>query len=72
MNSELKEKEISEYNNKEIKLFLSSEQCINAGIVLISNNEKSKTGRNESHISKSLDIKDELINNLRLRLKLVK
>ena len=36
MNSELKEKEINKSNDKEIELFLSSEQCINAGIVLIS------------------------------------
>ena len=38
MNSELK-KEISESNVKEIELFLSSEKAVNAGVVLISNNE---------------------------------
>ena len=40
MNSEIKEKEISEYSNKEIEFFLKSEECIEAGVVLISNNEK--------------------------------
>ena len=62
MNSELKKKEISGNNNQEIKLFLSSEQCINAGIVLISNNErKVKLGAMNPIYQKVLEIKDELI-----------
>ena len=63
MNSELKKKEISGNNNQEIKLFLSSEQCINAGIVLISNHErKVKLGAMNPIYQKVLEIKDELIN----------
>ena len=37
MDSEIKEKEISGYSYKEIELFLTSEDCIEAGVVLISN-----------------------------------
>ena len=40
MDSEIKEKNISDYSNKEIELFLTSDDCIEAGVVLISNNEK--------------------------------
>ena len=64
MNSELKKNEISEFNDNEIKLFLSSDQCINAGIVLISIKEKKvKLGAMNPIYQKVLDIKDELINN---------
>ena len=64
MDSEIKEKEISEYSNKEIELFLTSEDCIEAGVVLISNKEKKvKLGAMNPIYQKVLDIKDELINN---------
>ena len=64
MDSEIKEKEISEYSNKEIELFLTSEDCIEAGVVLISNIEKKvKLGAMNPIYQKVLDIKDELINN---------
>ena len=67
MDSEIKEKEISEYSNKEIELFLASEDCIEAGVVLISNNEKKvKLGAMNPIYQKVLDIKDELINNFKV------
>ncbi len=67
MNSELKENEISESNNKEIKLFLSSEQCINAGIVFISSSDnKVILGAMNPIYQKVLDIKDELIKNFQV------
>ena len=67
MDSEIKEKEISEYSNKEIELFLTSEDCIEAGVVLISNNEKKvKLGAMNPIYQKVLDIKDELINNFKV------
>ena len=67
MNSEIKEKEISEYSNKEIELFLKSEDCIEAGVVLISNNEKKvKLGAMNPIYQKVLDIKDELINKFKV------
>ncbi len=67
MDSEIKEKEISEYSNKEIELFLTSEDCVEAGVVLISNNEKKvKLGAMNPIYQKVLDIKDELINNFKV------
>ena len=67
MDSEIKEKEISEYSNKEIELFLTSEDCIEAGVVLISNIEnKVKLGAMNPIYQKVLDIKDELINNFKV------
>ena len=64
MDSEIKEKEISGYSYKEIELFLKSEDCIEAGVVLISNDEKKvKLGAMNPIYQKVLDIKDELINN---------
>ena len=67
MDSEIKEKEISEYSNKEIELFLTSEDCIEAGVVLISNIEKKvKLGAMNPIYQKVLDIKDELINNFKV------
>ena len=67
MDSEIKEKEISEYSNKEIELFLTSEDCIEAGVVLISNKEKKvKLGAMNPIYQKVLDIKDELINNFKV------
>ena len=67
MDSEIKEKEISEYSNKEIELFLTSEDCIEAGVVLISSNEKKvKLGAMNPIYQKVLDIKDELINNFKV------
>ena len=67
MDSEIKEKEISEYSNKEIELFLTSDDCIEAGVVLISNNEKKvKLGAMNPIYQKVLDIKDELINNFKV------
>ena len=67
MDSEIKEKEISEYSNKEIELFLASEDCIEAGVVLISNIEKKvKLGAMNPIYQKVLDIKDELINNFKV------
>jgi len=67
MDSEIKEKNISEYSNKEIELFLKSEDCIEAGVVLISNNEKKiKLGAMNPIYQKVLDIKDELINNFKV------
>ncbi len=67
MDSEIKEKEISEYSNKEIELFLTSEHCIEAGVVLIANNEKKvKLGAMNPIYQKVLDIKDELINNFKV------
>ena len=67
MDSEIKEKEISEYSNKEIELFLTSEDCIEAGVVLISNKEKKvKLGAMNPIYQKVLDIKDELINTFKV------
>ena len=67
MDSEIKEKEISGYSYKEIELFLTSEDCIEAGVVLISNNEKKvKLGAMNPIYQKVLDIKDELINNFKV------
>ena len=67
MDSEIKEKEISEYSYKEIELFLKSEDCIEAGVVLISNDEKKvKLGAMNPIYQKVLDIKDELINNFKV------
>ena len=67
MDSEIKEKEISGYSYKEIELFLKSEDCIEAGVVLISNNEKKvKLGAMNPIYQKVLDIKDELINNFKV------
>ena len=67
MNSELKKKEISESNVKEIELFLSSEKAVNAGVVLISNNEnKIKLGAMNPIYQKVLDIKEELIDNFKV------
>ena len=67
MDSEIKEKNISDYSNKEIELFLTSEDCIEAGVVLISNNEKKvKLGAMNPIYQKVLDIKDELINNFKV------
>ena len=67
MDSEIKEKEISEYSNKEIELFLTSEDCIEAGVVLISNIEKKvKLGAMNPIYQKVLDIKNELINNFKV------
>ncbi len=67
MNSELKKKEIRESENKEIESFLSSEQCINAGIVLISiNSNKVKLGAMNPIYEKVLEIKDELIKNFKV------
>ena len=67
MDSEIKEKEISEHSNKEIELFLTSEDCIEAGVVLISNIEKKvKLGAMNPIYQKVLDIKDELINNFKV------
>ena len=67
MDSEIKEKEISGYSYKEIELFLTSEDCIEAGVVLISNNEKKvKLGAMNPIYQKVLDIKDELINNYKV------
>ena len=67
MDSEIKEKEISEYSNKEIELFLTSDDCIEAGVVLISSNEKKvKLGAMNPIYQKVLDIKDELINNFKV------
>ena len=67
MDSEIKEKEISEHSNKEIELFLTSEDCIEAGVVLISNNEKKvQLGAMNPIYQKVLDIKDELINNFKV------
>ena len=48
-------------------MFLSSDECINAGIVLISNNDKQvKLGAMNPIYQKVLDIKDELINNFQV------
>ena len=67
MDSEIKEKEISGYSYKEIELFLKSEDCIEAGVVLISNDEKKvKLGAMNPIYQKVLDIKDELINNFKV------
>ena len=67
MDSEIKEKEISGYSYKEIELFLTSEDCIEAGVVLISNKEKKvKLGAMNPIYQKVLDIKDELINNFKV------
>ena len=67
MDSEIKEKEISGYSYKEIELFLKSEDCIEAGVVLISNIEKKvKLGAMNPIYQKVLDIKDELINNFKV------
>ena len=67
MDSEIKEKEISGYSYKEIELFLTSEDCIEAGVVLISNNEKKvKLGAMNPIYQKVLDIKNELINNFKV------
>ena len=67
MDSEIKEKEISGYSYKEIELFLKSEDCIEAGVVLISNDEKKvKLGAMNHIYQKVLDIKDELINNFKV------
>ena len=67
MDSEIKEKEISGYSYKEIELFLKSEDCIEAGEVLISNDEKKvKLGAMNPIYQKVLDIKDELINNFKV------
>ena len=67
MDSEIKEKEISGYSYKEIELFLTSEDCIEAGVVLISNIEKKvKLGAMNPIYQKVLDIKDELINNFKV------
>ena len=53
--------------NKEIELFLKSEDCIEAGVVLISNDEKKvKLGAMNPIYQKVLDIKDELINNFKV------
>ena len=72
MNSELKNKEISESNDTEIQLFLSSERCINAGIVLISLNEKKiKLGAMNPIYQKVLDIKDELVNNFKVDVEVI-
>ena len=67
MDSEIKEKEISGYSYKEIELFLKSEDCIEAGVVLISNDEKKvKLGAMNPIYQKVLDIKDELINTFKV------
>ena len=67
MDSEIKEKEISGYSYKEIEIFLKSEDCIEAGVVLISNDEKKvKLGAMNPIYQKVLDIKDELINNFKV------
>ena len=67
MDSEIKEKEISGYSYKEIELFLTSEDCIEAGVVLISNNEKKvKLGAMNPIYQKVLDIKDELMDNFKV------
>ncbi len=72
MNSELKKKEISDSNDKEIELFLSSEQCVNAGVILISINEKKvKMGAMNPIYQKVLDIKDELINKFKVDVEVI-
>ena len=63
MNSELKENKIDETTKKTIKDFLSSEECLNAGIVFISGSKNQiKLGAMNPIFKKVLDIVEELKN----------
>ena len=72
MNIEIKEKEISEYSNKEIELFLTSEECIEAGVVLISNNEKKVKLGAMNPIYQKVLLKRPGIRNLGLKIPAIK
>ena len=61
MNSELKENKLEGTDTGRLKEYLNSERCINAGVVLISeNNNKVKLGAMNPIYEKVLDIVEEL------------
>ena len=63
MNSELKENKIEESTKKRIKDFLSSEECLNAGIIFFSGSKsRIKLGAMNPIFQKVLDIVEELKN----------
>ena len=73
MNSELKENKLEGTDTGRLKEYLNSERCMNAGVVLISeNNNKVKLGAMNPIYEKVLDIVEELKLSFLQRLKLLK